>query len=79
MPVPVTAEQIAQLQALVATLVTDKATADQATQDSNEAHAALQKAQTDVGQKDTAEATADGQVNLDVASLQTFIAGLTGG
>lgn len=72
----ITADQLAQLQSMVATLVTDKGTADAATVTSNAAHAALQTAQTAVASADTAEATADGVVNGDLASLQTFIDGL---
>ncbi len=78
-PMPsITTEQIAQLQALVGTLVADKATADQATADSNAAHAALQTAQIDAGLKDAAEATADGALSTDVAQLQSFIDALAG-
>jgi hypothetical protein len=69
----ITADQLAELQNKVATLVGDKGVADGATRTSNDAHAALQKAQTDVAAADTAEATADGQVNADLADLRVFI------
>jgi len=73
MQVPVTSEQLTQLLGLVDKLVEDKKIADLATAASSEAHTVLQKAQADVAEKDAVEAMADGQVNVDLGNLQSFI------
>jgi hypothetical protein len=74
--VPVTTDQLTQLQNLVGTLVADKTTADNATTASNNAHAALTSAQAAAANADTAEAAADGVVNVDLANLKAYIDGL---
>lgn len=78
MPVPITSDQAAALQAKVSTLLADKATADQATQSSNDAGAALVAAQTADANAKIAEASADGQVNTDLQDLLAFVSSLTG-
>ena len=78
MPVPVSDDQLAMLLAKVDKLVADKKIADEATTASNDAHGILQKAQADVATKDAAEASADGQVNVDVGDLKSFVEALAG-
>lgn len=73
---PITPEQLDDLKAKVAKLSDDKGVADRATSASNQSHAVLTAAQADVAAKDAAEAQADGQVNVDLGDLRSYIDGL---
>jgi hypothetical protein len=77
-PVPITSDQVRQLQVLVADLVDKKTAADQATAQSNQSQTALLQAQAQASQDTTAEAQADGAVNVSLGALQAFIDGLAG-
>jgi hypothetical protein len=76
--VTITADQLAQLQALVTTLSNDKATADQKTQVSNTADTAAAQANAVAAQAKLDEAAADATVSTDLTNLQGFIDGLVG-
>lgn len=71
--VPISTEQLEELQNLVGKLSEDKAAADDATAESSAAHIALQVAQADIVTKDAAEAKLDAVVSEDVVKLQAFI------
>lgn len=79
MPVPITDQQAADLQAKVANLLTDKTDADSKTAASNSAQSALAQAQQAAQDANVAEAAADGKVNVDIQDLLTFVNSLTGG
>lgn len=78
MTVPISNDQAAQLQAKVTKLLGDKQTADAATSASNDAQSKLLAAQQAASDAQTAEAQADGQVNVDIADLLAFVQSLTG-
>jgi len=75
MPV-ITTEQLAQLQAKVATLVADKADADAKTAASNTADTAATQANAAAAQAKLDEQTADSKASADLLDLQAFIDGL---
>ena len=75
---PVTNEDIQQLQAMVQVLVADKADADQKTQASNAADTAAQQAAAVAAQAKLDEAAADAKASQDLSDLRTFIDGLAG-
>lgn len=68
--------QLDDLKLKVDTLVSMKAEADRATAVSNEAHTQLQVAQSNVAAADTAEASADGAVNMSLQDLKASIEAL---
>ena len=78
MPVPITDQQAADLQAKVQTLLGDKTDADTKTAASNSAQSALTAAQQAAADANVAEATADGKVNADIQDLLAFVQALTG-
>lgn len=78
MAVPITPDQIAQLQSKVNKLVSDSDAATAATESSGQAHAALMQAQVDVVRADTDESAADAVVSDDLADLTAFVKTLVG-
>ncbi len=78
MPVPITDEQAAQLNAKVQALLSDKTAADSATAASNQAMSALTTAQQAAADANVAEATADGKVTADLQDLLSFVGSITG-
>lgn len=74
---PVTSEQLQQLQELVSQVVSDKSAADQATAASNKADTALASATSTANQAKLDESQADAKLTGDLSALATFINGLT--
>lgn len=74
----ISTEQLAQLQQMVTTLVTDKTDADAKTQASNTADTAAAQAAATAAQAKLDEATADAKTTTDLTSLQLFIDSLAG-
>jgi len=78
MPITITDQQLATIQAKVADLVAAKGAADAATATANQAASDLVRAQATASDAATAEAVADGAFTADLQDLTSFVESLTG-